>query len=78
VQTQPENDPRSALITSLTGQPIPVLALTDNELAKLHIRHMVGGHPERVDHHVLLRFEFPQRPGALFKFLNRHGGRWTI
>ncbi|MFH7611801.1 threonine ammonia-lyase, biosynthetic, partial [Pseudomonas syringae pv. tagetis] len=43
-QTHPENDPRSALITSLTGQGIPVLDLTDNELAKLHIRHMVGRH----------------------------------
>ncbi|WP_024669139.1 MULTISPECIES: threonine ammonia-lyase, biosynthetic, partial [Pseudomonas syringae group] len=78
VQTHPENDPRSALIASLTGQGFPVLDLTDNELAKLHIRHMVGGHAERVDDEVVLRFEFPERPGALFNFLNRLGGRWTI
>jgi len=43
VQTHPENDPRSALLSSLTEQGFPVLDLTDNELAKLHIRHMVGG-----------------------------------
>ncbi|QHE98037.1 threonine ammonia-lyase, biosynthetic [Pseudomonas cannabina] len=78
VQTHPENDPRSALIASLTGQGFPVLDLTDNELAKLHIRHMVGGHAERVEDEVVLRFEFPERPGALFNFLNRLGGRWTI
>ncbi|MDU8491899.1 threonine dehydratase, partial [Pseudomonas syringae pv. actinidiae] len=62
----------------LTGQGFPVLDLTDNELAKLHIRHMVGGHAERVNDEVVLRFEFPERPGALFNFLNRLGGRWTI
>ncbi|WP_275023168.1 threonine ammonia-lyase, biosynthetic [Pseudomonas syringae group genomosp. 3] len=78
VQTHPENDPRSALVASLTGQGFPVLDLTDNELAKLHIRHMVGGHAERVNDEVVLRFEFPERPGALFNFLNRLGGRWTI
>ncbi|EPM75981.1 pyridoxal-phosphate dependent enzyme, partial [Pseudomonas syringae] len=78
VQTHPENDPRSALIASLTGQGFPMLDLTDNELAKLHIRHMVGGHAERVNDEVVLRFEFPERPGALFNFLNRLGGRWTI
>jgi threonine dehydratase len=47
VQTHPENDPRSALIASLTEQGFPVIDLTDNELAKLHIRHMVGGHAAR-------------------------------
>ncbi|EPM55622.1 threonine dehydratase, partial [Pseudomonas syringae pv. actinidiae ICMP 19103] len=62
VQTHPENDPRSALIASLTGQGFPVLDLTDNELAKLHIRHMVDGHAERVNDEVVLRFEFPERP----------------
>jgi threonine dehydratase len=46
VQTHPENDPRSAL-RQLTEQGFPVLDLTDNELAKLHIRHMVGGHAAR-------------------------------
>ena len=78
VQTHPENDPRSALIASLTGKGFPVLDLTENELAKLHIRHMVGGHAAHVSNEVVFRFEFPERPGALFNFLNKLGGRWNI
>ena len=78
VQTHPENDPRSALIASLTGKGFPVLDLTENELAKLHIRHMVGGHAAKVSDEVVFRFEFPERPGALFNFLNKLGGRWNI
>jgi len=78
VQTHPENDPRSALLASLTEQGFPVLDLTDNELAKLHIRHMVGGRAAQVVDEVVLRFEFPERPGALFNFLNKLGGRWNI
>ena len=78
VQTHPETDPRSALIASLTEQGFPVLDLTENELAKLHIRHMVGGHAAHVSNEVVFRFEFPERPGALFNFLNKLGGRWNI
>ncbi len=78
VQTHRENDPRSALIGSLTSQGFPVLDLTENELAKLHIRHMVGGHAAHVSDEVVFRFEFPERPGALFNFLNKLGGRWNI
>ncbi|MCY1247554.1 L-threonine dehydratase biosynthetic IlvA [compost metagenome] len=55
-----------------------MLDLTDNELAKLHIRHMVGGRAAHVVDEVILRFEFPERPGALFNFLNKLGGRWNI
>ncbi|MCQ3031942.1 threonine ammonia-lyase, biosynthetic [Pseudomonas syringae] len=78
VQTHPYTDPRKDLITSLAEQGFPVIDLTDNELAKLHIRHMVGGHAERVSDEVVFRFEFPERPGALFNFLNKLGGQWTI
>ncbi|WP_263144523.1 threonine ammonia-lyase, biosynthetic [Pseudomonas sp. RIT-PI-AD] len=78
VQTHPEHDPRLALVESLRGQGFPVLDLTDNELAKLHIRHMVGGHAARVSDEMVLRFEFPERPGALFNFLDKLGGRWNI
>lgn len=53
--------------------------LSDNELAKLHVRHMVGGPaPEAVRSEVACRFEFPERPGALLEFLNVLGGRWNI
>jgi threonine dehydratase len=78
VQTHPENDPRAALVEGLRAKGFPVLDLTDNELAKLHIRHMVGGHAVGVADEVVLRFEFPERPGALFNFLSNLGGRWNI
>ncbi len=54
------------------------LDLRDNELAKLHIRHLVGGRSPLVQHEVLYRFEFPERPGALLKFLSHAGNRWNI
>ncbi|UXY53887.1 threonine ammonia-lyase, biosynthetic [Pseudomonas tohonis] len=78
VQTHPENDPRGALVQGLRDQGFPVLDLTDNELAKLHIRHMVGGRADGALHERLLRFEFPERPGALLNFLDKLGGRWNI
>ena len=78
VQTHPDSDPRSALIEQLTEKGFPVTDLTDNELAKLHIRHMVGGHAAGVSDEMVLRFEFPERPGALFNFLKKLGGRWNI
>lgn len=78
VQTHPENDPRDALISSLQKKGFPVLDLTDNELAKLHIRYLVGGHNKDVANEQVFRFEFPERPGALFNFLNKLGDRWNI
>ncbi|MDX8389511.1 MAG: threonine ammonia-lyase, biosynthetic [Mariprofundaceae bacterium] len=52
--------------------------LLENELGKLHIRHMVGGRSAEVCHERLYRFEFPERPGALLKFLSELAGRWNI
>jgi threonine dehydratase len=52
--------------------------LTDDETAKLHVRHMVGGRSRDVTHEQLCRFEFPERPGALMAFLEQLGGRWNI
>jgi threonine dehydratase len=52
--------------------------LTDDELAKLHVRYMVGGHTRDVKRERLCRFEFPERPGALLQFLDTLGGRWNI
>ena len=54
------------------------LDLSNNELAKLHVRHMVGGHSADVANEQLCRFEFPERPGALLAFLDQLGGRWNI
>jgi len=54
------------------------LDLTDDELAKEHVRHMVGGHSELARHERLLRFVFPERPGALMKFLSAMNPGWNI
>ena len=55
------------------------LDLSGDELAKLHVRHMVGGPaPEVVHHEIACRFQFPERPGALVQFLDTLGGRWNI
>ena len=52
--------------------------LTDDELAKMHLRHMVGGRSPLAENELLYRFEFPERPGALLKFLAGLGQRWNI
>ncbi len=54
------------------------LNLTGNELAKTHLRHMVGGTSTQATNEVLLRFEFPERPGALRKFLSSMNQDWNI
>ncbi|HUO43491.1 MAG TPA: threonine ammonia-lyase, biosynthetic [Burkholderiales bacterium] len=66
------------LVRALRRHGLQTLDLSDNELAKLHVRHLVGGHAPGIDHEILYRFEFPERPGALVNFLNsmRHG--WNI
>jgi threonine dehydratase len=64
---------------SLREKGYPVTDLTDNEMAKLHIRHMVGGPTAgAVANEMVFRVEFPERPGALLNFLNRLGQRWNI
>ncbi|HEY9852766.1 MAG TPA: threonine ammonia-lyase, biosynthetic [Leptolyngbyaceae cyanobacterium] len=52
--------------------------LTDDELTKLHLRHMVGGRSPLAHHEVLYRFEFPERPGALMKFVSSMSPNWNI
>lgn len=66
------------LIAALRKQGYKTLDMTDNEMAKLHIRHLVGGHAPGVENEILYRFMFPERPGALMNFLNKMGGRWNI
>jgi threonine dehydratase len=66
------------LIGSLTDRGYSVMDLTDNELAKVHVRHMVGGRVATLNDEVLYRFEFPERPGALLNFLRAVGDRWNI
>tara|TARA_R110002095_G_scaffold182362_5_gene159669 strand:+ start:911 stop:2422 length:1512 start_codon:yes stop_codon:yes gene_type:complete len=70
---------RELLLADLSAQLDEVVDLTNDEIAKLHVRYMVGGHaPEGVNDEVVFRFEFPERPGALWRFLNKIGGRWNI
>ena len=66
------------LVAQLKKHGYPTRDLTDDEMAKLHIRHMVGGHAPQIDDEILYRFEFPERPGALMHFLNRMSAGWNI
>ncbi|MFK8068088.1 MAG: threonine ammonia-lyase, biosynthetic [Gammaproteobacteria bacterium] len=69
---------KESLLTKLKDKGYPVVDLSDNEMAKMHIRYMVGGHGVKVENEMLVRFEFPERPGALLHFLNRIGQEWNI
>lgn len=78
IQLAGSDDGKDDLVQLLSDRGYPVLDMTDNEMAKLHIRYMVGGHGGGVDNEVLYRFEFPERPGALLAFLTKLGQRWNI
>ena len=69
---------REEVIALLRSRDYPVLDLSDNETAKLHVRYMVGGHAPAITNERLFRFEFPERPGALLNFLSQIGQRWNI
>ena len=69
---------RALILKTLRRNGYSVRDLTDNDMAKLHIRHMVGGHPPNVADERVYRFEFPERPGALMNFLTHMGERWNI
>jgi threonine dehydratase len=66
------------LVQRLRRRRLKTLDFSNNELAKLHIRHTVGGHAPTVDNEILYRFEFPERPGALMKFLSAMSSGWNI
>ena len=77
IQTQDRSDAH-ALAREITAAGFATLDLTDDELAKLHLRHLVGGRSHlAVDEH-LLRFTFPERPGALMRFLSSMAPDWNI
>jgi threonine dehydratase len=73
-----DRDETARLVRVLRRHGLKTLDFSENELARLHVRHLVGGHAPGVEHEILYRFEFPERPGALMKFLHgmRHG--WNI
>ena len=69
----------AAMIADTFGKAgFPTLDLTDDELAKSHIRHLVGGHSPLARGESIYRFEFPERPGALMKFLSAMSPNWNI
>jgi threonine dehydratase len=77
IATQSRAD-AAGLAATLQERGYETVELTHNEVAKLHVRHMVGGPSPDVRHEQLCRFEFPERPGALVAFLETLGGRWNI
>ncbi|MCX7627895.1 MAG: threonine ammonia-lyase, biosynthetic [Methylophilaceae bacterium] len=66
------------LVETLRKNGLATLDLTEDEMAKLHIRHLVGGHAPQVKDELVYRFEFPERPGALMHFLESMSKGWNI
>jgi threonine dehydratase len=66
------------LVSKLQQSKLPTLDLSENEMAKLHVRHLVGGHAPTAKDEIMFRFEFPERPGALMNFLNSMNHSWNI
>ncbi|MGH8800394.1 MAG: threonine ammonia-lyase, biosynthetic [Casimicrobiaceae bacterium] len=68
----------AVLLRAMRARRIEAFDLSDNEMAKLHVRHLVGGHAPAAENEILYRFEFPERPGALMRFLNSMSRGWNI
>jgi threonine dehydratase len=66
------------IVKNLHRHGLTTIDLSDNEMAKLHLRHMVGGRAPFAKNELLYRFEFPERPGALMRFLDSMRGGWNI
>ncbi len=77
IQLKQGKQERLELVERLQAKNYAVTDMTDNEMAKMHVRHLVGGHAD-MQNEMLFRFEFPERPGALLDFLTRIGNRWNI
>lgn len=78
VQVRDRDREREIIISNLREKGYSPIDMTTNDLAKMHVRFMVGGHAGGVVDERLLRVEFPERPGALLHFLTQIGGRWNI
>ncbi len=78
VQLRHGMEEKQSIIEHLEAEGYPVVDMTDDEMAKIHVRYMVGGRGQSVADERILRFEFPERPGALLQFLNRVSDRWNI
>jgi len=69
---------KQQIVAMLQDNGYPVIDMTNNEMAKLHVRYMVGGRSSGLENEVVLRFQFPERPGALLQFLDSLSDRWNI
>jgi threonine dehydratase len=69
---------RASILETIRASGYPVVDLTDDEMAKVHVRFMVGGRSRGLGSERLCSFEFPERPGALLQFLRHLSGRWNI
>jgi threonine dehydratase len=66
------------MVETFEAHGLKTIDLTDDELTKLHLRHMVGGRSPLAHNELLYRFEFPERPGALMKFVGSMSPDWNI
>ncbi|MEJ2611653.1 MAG: threonine ammonia-lyase, biosynthetic [Candidatus Thiodiazotropha sp.] len=78
VELSGEDKEREVLLKRFEEKDYPVVDMSENETAKIHIRYMVGGHAQDVIDESLIRFEFPEKPGALLYFLSHLGKEWNI
>ena len=78
VKVENADEEKVGLFQSLEKSGYPVLDISENEMAILHLRHMVGGRCPNLQNEILFRFEFPERPGALLNFLETIGQDWNI
>jgi len=74
----PDRQATRRIVRALERAGFRTLDLSGNEMAKLHVRHLVGGHAPLARDELLYRFEFPERPGALMAFLNSMRSDWNI
>ncbi|MBT3548719.1 MAG: threonine ammonia-lyase, biosynthetic [Gammaproteobacteria bacterium] len=71
-------DDKKKILSTLKSNKYKVIDFTDNEMAKLHIRYMVGGISKNIKNEKVFRFIFPEKPGELLNFLNAIGSKWNI
>lgn len=78
VKVEDADKEKDQLLSAMNTDGNAALDISDNEMAILHLRHMVGGHCAEIQDEIMFRFEFPERPGALLKFLETIGNDWNI
>jgi len=78
IRTEGGTPEKEMIIADLTEQGYAVEDMSDNEMAKLHLRFMVGGHAKGIEDEIVYRFQFPERPGALLQFLTQMSEDWNI